>query len=423
MRLLIVSLLVLIATVALALSAQQDSGHVVIAYGDWTIESSLLLFVAGMVILFIAFYYALRLWSGILALPQRLRRWRRQRRMAKVRTAYVRGMTALNEGQWATAEKWLLKRVRHSDTPALHYLAAAQAAEEQGSTVRRDSYLRAALNHGTKTDVAVALAQAGYYLQHQRADEARAILADLHTAQPKHIATLKKLMESYIALEDWEGLLQIIPDLEKRQVITVGKAEQLQHAAYRSLFARAAAKKDADYLRRLWEHAPRHVRRNEDVLFDYARALGSADPQAGDQLDLLLSDAIHRRWSDALVYAYGLIPSNNLATQLTYAERWLKHHADNAVLLLTLGRLCVRNQLWGKGRSYLEASLAIEPQAETYRELGALLERLKQPEAALECYRKALTLVPGKSFPSLHGLTTRPVTTYQGMSLLPAQTN
>jgi HemY protein len=165
------------------------------------------------------------------------------------------------------------------------------------------------------------------------------------------------------------------------------------------------------------------VRRNEDVLFDYARALGSADPQAGDQLDLLLSDAIHRRWSDALVYAYGLIPSNNLATQLTYAERWLKHHADNAVLLLTLGRLCVRNQLWGKGRSYLEASLAIEPQAETYRELGALLERLKQPEAALECYRKALTLVPGKSFPSLHGLTTRPTTAHQGMSLLPAQTN
>ncbi len=423
MRLLIVGLLVLIATVALVLSAQQDSGHVVIAYGEWTIESSLVLFVAGLIILFIAFYYSLRLWSGIVYLPQRLRRWRRQRRTARVRLAYVRGMTALNDGQWASAEKWLLKRVRDSDTPALHYLAAAQAAEAQGSMVRRDSYLRAALNQEPGADVAVGLAQATYYLQHRQADEARAILTRLHVARPKHAATLKKLMESQIALDDWEDLLQLIPELERRQVITVGKAEELQRTAYRALFAQAAANRDGAYLRQLWERSPRHVRRNEDVLFDYARALGTADPHAGGQLDLLLADAIHRRWSDALVYAYGLIPSENLPTQLVYAERWLKHHADNAVLLLTLGRLSVRNQLWGKGRSYLEASLAIEPQAETYRELGALLERLKQPEAALECYRRALASVPGKSFPSLHGLTTKPVTTNQNMAILPAQTH
>jgi len=75
MRLLIVSLLVAIAAVALALSAQQDSGHVVIAYGDWTVESSLLLFIAGLIILFIALYYIVRLTGGALALPRRLRRW------------------------------------------------------------------------------------------------------------------------------------------------------------------------------------------------------------------------------------------------------------------------------------------------------------------------------------------------------------
>ena len=422
MRLLIVGLLVLIATVALALSAQQDSGHVIIAYGDWTIESSLVLFVAGLIILFVAFYYSLRLWSGILALPQRLRRWRRQRRIARVRMAYVRGMTALNQGQWAIAEKWLLKRVRDSDAPALHYLAAAQAAESQGSMVRRDSYLRAALAQDPEADVAVGLAQAAYYLQHRQADEARAILMRLHVAQPKHAATLKKLMESCIALEDWEGLLLLMPELERRQVITVGKAEELQCMSYRALFAQAAVKKDAAYIHQLWERSPRHVRRNDDVLFDYARALGAADPQSGEQLDLLLADAIHRRWSDALIYAYGLLPPANPSTQLAYAERWLKHHADNAVLLLTLGRLCVRNQLWGKARSYLEASLAIEPQAETYRELGTLLERLKKPEAALECYRKALTLVPGKSFHGLGDSTKTSATTFQNTAVLPAQT-
>ena len=421
MRLLIVGLLVLIATVALALSAQQDSGQVIISYGDWTIESSLVLFIAGLIILFIALYYSLRVWGGIISFPQRLRRWRRQRRAAKVRIAYIRGMTALNAGQWATAEKWLLKRVRDSDTPALHYLAAAQAAEALGSTARRDSYLRAAFNHEPNFDVAVSLAQAGYYLQHRQAEEARTILTRLHLAQPKHLAVLKRLMDSYIALEDWESLVQLLPELERRHIISIGKAEELQRTAYRAMFARAAFNKDAALLRQLWDRSPRYVRRNEDVLFDYARALGSVDPLAGEKLDLLLSEAIHRSWSDALVYAYGLIPTGNISSQLTYAERWLKHHSDNAVLLLTLGRLSIRNQLWGKGRSYLEASLAIEPQAETYRELGALLERLKKPEEALECYRKALSLIPGKSFPSLHGVTSLPVSTQRVTAKLPAQ--
>ena len=403
MRLLMVSLLVLIATVAAVLFAQQDSGHIMIAYRDWTIESSLVLFVVGLLILFLALYSILRFWSGIRSMPQNMRRWRRQRRDAKVRNSYLRGMTALGEGQWQAAEKWLIKEVRHSDTPALHYLAAAQAAEGQGSKVRRDSYLRAAAEHDNKAEVAVGLAQASYYLEHHQPKEARSVLGHLHLARPKQAVVLEKLMEASIALQDWEGLLELIPDLERRNVIRSGKAEELQCRAYRGLFAQAGLQRDKERLRQLWERAPRGVRRNEDVLFDYVRTMASVDPHSGLQLDALLAEAIHRRWNDALVYAYGLIPSDasSLPAQLGRAERWLKHHGDNAILLLTLGRLCIRNELWGKGRSYLEASLAIEPLAETYRELGTLLERLNNKGAALDCYRKALTLVPDKSFTAI----------------------
>jgi HemY protein len=287
--------------------------------------------------------------------------------------------------------------------------------------VRRDSYLRAALEHDPNADVAVGLAQAGYYLEHQQAQEARAILYRLHAAQPAHSAVLNKLMEASIALQEWEGLLELMPELERRDIIANGKAEELQCMAYRALFTQAAYKKDGASLSQLWERTPRPLQRNEDVLFDYARAIVTVDPKAGMQLDSLLVDAINRRWSDGLVYAYGVIPSEKPAAQITNAERWLKHHADNAVLLLTLGRLCVRNQLWGKGRSYLEASLAIDPQAETYRELGALLERLNKPDAALDSYSKALTLIPGKSFPSLSAQTKYPTAAYQDMPLLPVQ--
>ena len=44
--------------------------------------------------------------------------------------------------------------------PSLHYLAAAVAAEAQGSQVRRDCYLRAAAAHEPRAEVAGGLATA-----------------------------------------------------------------------------------------------------------------------------------------------------------------------------------------------------------------------------------------------------------------------
>jgi tetratricopeptide (TPR) repeat protein len=79
------------------------------------------------------------------------------------------------------------------------------------------------------------------------------------------------------------------------------------------------------------------------------------------------------------------------AAQLAWAERFLGSHPDDPPLLLTLGRLCVSNRLWGKARTYLEASLQVEPLPEVFEELGGLLEQLGEQKAALECYRRGLT--------------------------------
>lgn len=423
MRVLIVSLFVLIAAVSLALFIQSDTGHIVITYGDWTVETSLALFAAAVLLLFLALHYSIRAWNGLRVLPHRLSRWRRQRRHLRVQIAYTRGMLALSEGRWPEAEKWLLKHVHHSETPALNYLAAAQAAEAQGSHVRRDSYLRAASDQDPKAEVAVSLAQAAYYLEYRHPDEASTLLAGLYAAWPKHPAVLKKLMESYLAQHDWERLLGLMPELQRYNVVTPAKAEELQATAYRALFAETSRQKDVAHLHALWERLPREIKRNEDVLFDYARALSAADGHAGTQLEPLLAEAINRRWNDSLVYAYGLIPSDNVSAQLATAERWLKHHPQNPVLLLTLGRLSVRSQLWGKGRSYLEASLGIDTQAETYRELGALLEKLNNKAGALECYRKALALLPDQTFPHFEAQPRyKPMPAIDGLPMLPAQT-
>lgn len=78
------------------------------------------------------------------------------------------------------------------------------------------------------------------------------------------------------------------------------------------------------------------------------------------------------------------------------------------MLLLALGRLSLRNRLWGKARSYLEASIGASPRSAAYGELGRLLEQLGEQEAAREHYRKGLELLvpvdPGLPGPGTRGL-------------------
>jgi HemY protein len=101
---------------------------------------------------------------------------------------------------------------------------------------------------------------------------------------------------------------------------------------------------------------------------------------------------LNKQWDTELVRLYGRIKSPDAASRLSVAEGWLKAQPKDPELLLTLARLCLQNRLWGKARSYLEASIGILPKVEAYQELGLLLEQLGEPDKALECFRTGLGL-------------------------------
>jgi HemY protein len=92
------------------------------------------------------------------------------------------------------------------------------------------------------------------------------------------------------------------------------------------------------------------------------------------------------------VYLFGDVRDTDIAEQQSQGERWLEKHPEDPVLLLALAKISLRNHLWGKARSYLEASISHQPTPEAYRLLATLLEQIDEPEKAAECYRKGLAL-------------------------------
>ena len=121
------------------------------------------------------------------------------------------------------------------------------------------------------------------------------------------------------------------------------------------------------------------------------RQLG-ADGKAEEALRV----AIKRGYDSHLIRLYGLLRGSDPARQLKFAEGWLKDHPGDASLLLTLGRLCLQNSLWGKARDYLESSLQVQRNPEACAELARLLAQLGDTERSNQLFQEGLGLLDNR---------------------------
>ena len=111
-----------------------------------------------------------------------------------------------------------------------------------------------------------------------------------------------------------------------------------------------------------------------------------------DEARTIIEESLKTAWASELVALYGECLGTDVRRQIELAEGWLPEHPDDAVLLLTLGKLCARQALWGKAESYLEASLSLAPSYSAHLALAQLKERRNLHEAAAEHYRLGLEI-------------------------------
>ncbi|MDZ7621494.1 MAG: heme biosynthesis HemY N-terminal domain-containing protein [Candidatus Competibacteraceae bacterium] len=396
MRLLVGILFTLFVSVWMALALQQDPGYALLSIGQWTLETSVAFLGLFLIFAFVVFYFLVRLAVRLWRTPGQTLAANRRRLQKKARRLFNLGTRQLTAGQWAAAEKTLLKSASYSETPALHYLGAARAVHAlHGERWRRDLHLREAEDSPDVDPLTVQLTRAEFLLDDGQAEQARPILESLHTLNPHHPGVLQWLAKSHQQLQAWESLHALMPDLRKRKVFGPEIFAELQQQTYQGLLHGAAASGSLDRLRALWKQAPAALREGDEAfLVDYATALRDFD--AIDDAEALLREAINRRWSPKLAVGYGMLGRGNAAAQLATAEGWLAKHGDDPHLLLTLGRLAKRCQQPAKAREYLERSIQLMPSPDAYQELGELLESLRELSYAGQCYHSGLRLLVGK---------------------------
>jgi len=392
MKWLMYALLVLIASVAVALVALPDPGYVLIGFGRYSVETSLLvlLVVLGVV------YVAVRILAGFWHVPARVHDWEHRRHDRRLHSVFDEAIVELTEGQVERAERRLARLLKSKQAPVQAYLSAARAASQLGFDDRRDQYLKLAQQRHPAAQTAVAFTQAELQLSKSQLDQAQTTLTRLQHLAPRSEQTLHLLMKLYLQQKDWQRLRDLLPALRRSKLLSGNQWRQLVVKVYREQVLGFSTTDDVDSLQTEWKQLPQTVQQDEGLMMIYIGQLMRLG--ANKQAEQLLATQIKRGWNQGLVYLFGDLRAAGATKQLELAERWLEQHQQDPVLLLTLGKISMRNQLWGKARSYLEASIKRQGTPEAYRLLGSLLERLDEPDEASDCYRKGIELI-GQGMP------------------------
>ena len=399
----IFALVLLVAAIgaAAAYYLRAETGYVLVAWRHWILETSLLGFIASVIAALLLLWGAARGFVALLRLPATLQQTLASRRQQRAQESFESGLMKLLEGQWALAEIELVRRAADHPTPALNYLLAARAAQRAGIAARRDQYLELAARSGEGPVFATQLLRAELQLE-QDAAAAVPVLQELRQRDPGHPYVIELLARALARAGSWDALRQLLASVEAPRALAPARYRALYARALREALVEAATRARLDALKSLWDTAPAPVRGEAEVRRAYVRGLArlGADTEAAAQVTQMLV----AEWDGALVEVYGELEGIDPMTQLATVEGWVNQQGESAPLLLAAGRVCMRNQLWGTARSYLDGALKLQPTPAAFLALARLCEKTRQPEDAALFHRRGLELAtaePPSAQPSL----------------------
>lgn len=377
----------------------KDPGYVLIAYDNTTVETSLWVLLVALVVSFVVIHFAINILTRTKLPTARLKAWKDHRNQLISRRKTLKGLTSLSEGNWAQAQKQLAQAAERSDLPLINYLAAARAAHEQNNEQATDELLQKARSTTPEAEVTVAISQAEIQLSRGQLEPCLATLLRLRKLAPKNTYVMKLLKDIYLRLDDWQQLSKLIPVLRKHQALKDSELNSLSRQCYNKLLdesvqnlpVEASDEERLKTLGKTWHDMPAEQTRDGELVQRYTELLVSLGAESRAEQNL--RDLIKRNWDEKLVNLYGRVNGDNAKKQLDHARGWLKSHAESPALLLTLGRLSLRNEHWGQAVKYFEHSMEIEPSSETLAELARLLRHLGEGDRAQVLLQQNLNLV------------------------------
>jgi len=390
MRYILLLILAALAAYGLFLLGQLKPGNLIIMYiGVYRWELSVIQFLALVLAVMFSTYLFYKLVRAIWKAPKLWSGWRNRRNNQKADAALGAGYLSLIKGDWRRAEKSLLTKSASSSLPYINYLAAAQAAQEQGRLTQRDEYLNAAYKAAPKERLAIGLTKARLHQQAGQLEQAAATLQDISDIGQKNAQYTAMLMQSYQALGQWGDATALLPAARKQQALPAAVLDEIYNDAH------TASLRGSNDIEAAWKALPRDQRKRLPNIVLQASSLREAGESAA--AEKLIRSTLKSTWSDELVHLYGMLETEKPAKLRRVVEGWLMARPENAELNLAAGQFAMQEQNTETAIEYLQKAVQFGQLPKAYTLLGEVYESSSESGKALQLYRAGMATMSQRS--------------------------
>ena len=401
-RLLLLSVTALFIGALLLAAMQFDTGYVLVSFKNHTLEMSLWVLIA--IVLLVT-------WLGYLIRSVLLRflniifsgkSWWKASRENRKKRQTEKGLLHFIEGDWINAKRELISAAKSENKPVTQYLIAAKSAQNMGLTEESQFLLGQAEKNSGKTALPVQLARVTAFINTQEYESAYLLLKELESQAPKSPVIFDLLKDSCLHLKNWTALQELLPKLKKYKRLSDEAYKALEIDVHMGLLVEPvkalnwenvgalSEQETLEFYAKLkanWQKIPKSLKAQEQLAHCFA--LHAIRLSKHEQADSFIVQYLKVDWSEDLVSLYAEVHTS-AKTRMHNASGWLKRQANSVALRLLIARLSEELELWGQAKQRYQEALTLQPTAKNYATFARFLEKTDDVALSNQMYKAGL---------------------------------
>jgi HemY protein len=335
--------------VIVALFASSNGGHITIYFPPYRLDTSLNLFIASILGIFIVSLLAWRTFAAVLDLPKQAAAYRRKQRETRSIGFLSEAIEDIFAGRFSKALKSAEAATVNSALAETAALLAARSAHRMNQFDVRDRWLLKIQSPEKRQ--AKLVATADMQMDAHDAEGALATIEQLQKGGARQLLVQRIALKANQQLKNWSEVLKLTHSLSKREALHPLVAQKYIQEAIAKLVQEKST--DHEALLRIWKTLPKESRKASKIALVMARGLLSVS-----QYDIargLVEESLDAQWDEALIDIYPkcVMPGTSNLSLAQKLESWMIKYPSEPALSLALARICLDQQLWGKAKSSL----------------------------------------------------------------------
>lgn len=382
---LILFLVLIIAVMSLAPYALGQKGYVLFALGEYTVEMTVISFAIISLVCILAFWFVVWMIRKSFKISSSGKSWFSTRKLKQAKDDLNKGLLAIAENDWQQAKQLLMRNVSNSETPAINYLYAAEAARQLNEDDKALEYF----NQAKEIPEASVVSNIRKFEQKLKSRQhCIEEITEFQAQHPKHkkLALLK--IQAYQQENLWIELLDVLEQL--KSFLDKSEYNELKKNACENCFALFNQEKDEQDLEEFWQTLPRKYKQDLTLNIAYIGALLEAgkQPEGNQRLIGLLK----KQQTPELLALAKKVKINQPIELVQLLEKHLKQQPENIDLLRALGYVSANSGNYPLAQKAFNKVCQLAGTKSDWLSLADAAEKVGDQALAFNCYKHCANL-------------------------------